>query len=163
MIDVRKSRELQAVILLLKSAAAPARREMRAGARRELNKLWKPALQARARTRLQQQALVKGARGKVQSDTFTMLAATSRRPLSGGLVPDARWPGVEFGMTPRKAEVTIRGKQRRQTVGKAFGAREKRGKVVYPVARAIAPKIVAAWVNGIVKGLAQGNKDMETR
>lgn len=163
MLDVRNSPELQAVVLLLKSAAAPVRKEMRAGARRALNELWKPELQSRATTRLQSRVLVGGARSKVQSDTFTMLAATSKRSLSGGLTPAEQWHGAEFGATPRTVEVRVRGRNRRQRINAGFGARNKRGKVVYPAAREIGPKIVAAWVRGVVRGLAQGNKDLETR
>lgn len=163
MFDIRKSRELQAVVLLLKSASTPVRREMRAGARRELNALWQPELARRATTRLQERTIVRGARSKVQSDTFTMVAATSKRFLSGGLDPSTQWPGVEFGATPRTVEVTVKGRTRKQRINAGFGARTRRGKVAYPAAREIGPRIVAAWVNGLIKGLAQGNKDLETR
>lgn len=162
MFDVRKSPELQAVILLLKTAAAPVRREMRAGARRELNSLWKPTLERFARTPLQAKVLVRGSRSKVASDTFTMLAATSRRPLSGGLLPAAEWHGAEFGAHPKVTEVTIRGHRRKQTVGKNFGPRMSKGRVAFPSARQTGPQVVAAWVNGLVRGLAQGNKNLET-
>ena len=162
MLDVRKSPELQAVILLLKTAATPARREMRAGARNELNALWKPTLSKFARTRLQEQVIVRNARSKVGSDQFEMLAATSRRKLRGGLDGSTRWQGAEFGASAKRVEVTIRGNRRTQTIGRNFGARQTRGKVAYPAARKTGPRIVAAWVNGIVRGLAQGNRDMET-
>lgn len=162
MLDVRRSPELQGVILILKTADRSVRKEMRAAARRELNELWKPALERFATTPLQTKVLVRGARAKVQSDTFTLVAATSRRALSGGLVPVNRWQGAEFGATPKQVSVTIRGKQRKQTIGRNFGPRQPRGKVVYPAIRKVGPRVVAAWVNGVVKGLAQGNKNLET-
>lgn len=162
MLDVRKSPELQAVILLLKTAATPARREMRAGARRALNELWKPTVEQFATTNQQRQVIARGARANVGSDSFTMLAATSRRPLSGGLNPTANWQGAEFGASPKVVAVSWRGKRRNQTIGKNFGPRAKSGRVAYRAARETAPRIVAAWVNGIVRGLAQGNRNMET-
>ncbi|QBE48749.1 hypothetical protein EVS81_07820 [Leucobacter triazinivorans] len=163
MLDVRKSPELQAVILLLKTAAAPVRKEMRAGARRELNATWKPTLQQFAKTAQQQKVIVRGARAKVGSDNFQMLAATSRRSLSGGLNPATQWHGAEFGANPKRVEVSIRGNRRTQIAGRNFGPRQQRGKVAFPAARKVGPRIVAAWVNGIVKGLARGNKNLETR
>lgn len=162
MLDVRRSRELQGIVLLLKTADRPVRKEMRAAARRELNALWKPTIDRFVRTPQQQKVLARGARANVQSDTFTLLAATSRRALSGGLVPVNRWQGTEFGANPKQVSVQWRGRQRRQTIGKNFGPRTPKGNVVYPAVRKVGPRVVAAWVNGIVKGLAQGNKDMET-
>ena len=151
------------MILLLKTAAAPVRRELRTGARRELNALWKPTVERFAVTRQQQQVIARGARSKVGSDSFQMLAATSRRQLSGGLDPSTQWQGPEIGASPRVITVQYRGKSRKQVKGNNFPRRAARGQVAYRAARETGPRIVAAWVNGIVRGLAQGNKDMETR
>lgn len=162
MIDVRRSPELQAVILLLKGSDRSVRNEMRRAARVELNALWKPTLQSFSRNAQQEKVLVRGARSRVGSDDFQMLAATSRRALSGGLVPTSRWAPVEFGGEPKEITVVRLGRERRQRAGRNLGPRVAKGKVVFPAIRKTGPRVVAAWVNGIVKGLAQGNKNMET-
>ena len=162
MLDVRRSPELQGVILLLKRAHTSVRREMRAEARRELNSLWKPTLSKFARTRVQTRVLVNGARSKVSGDSFSMLAATSRRFLPGGLDPENQWHGAEFGANPKRITVTIKGHQRQQWAGRNFGPRLGAGRVVYPSARKVGPRIVAAWVYGLVRGFAQGNAHLET-
>ncbi|PPF21031.1 hypothetical protein [Rathayibacter sp. AY1A7] len=164
MFDVSRSRELTAVVLTLKTADRETRREMQAAARKATNSLWKPALDQRSTTRLERKVLVTGARSKTSSEGFSMLAATSRRPLSGGLVPVDSWAGVEFGMTPRKQPVTMSGRESddraavlsgttytvQRTVGKQFKARRQTGYVVYPARREVGPKIVAAWARAII-------------
>lgn len=166
MIDVGRSRELTAVILTFKTAPARVRSEMKKEARKELNRLWKPELERRATTRQQKRVLVTGARAKVGSDTFSMLAATSRRRLSGGLLPNTQWPGAEFGMSPRLTTVRARSRKgvsftyRRRT-GNQFPNRRKKGYVVYPAARDTGQRVVAGYVVGAVRGLLNST-EMET-
>ncbi|MFV0315494.1 MAG: hypothetical protein ACK5O2_00835 [Microthrixaceae bacterium] len=143
-INVADSPELLAVILTLKRSGAAVRKEMRAAARAEANPQWKPAVEAAATTRLQRAVIAKGARVKVGMQDFELLAATSRRPLSGGLVPAAQWAGAEYGA-----------KRYPQ-----FGPRHKG--IARTAAQKVGPRIVAAWINGAVKGLTQANKHMET-
>lgn len=161
MIDVRTSAELQATIFALKSAERRVKPMMKAAARKRLNAIWRPALQARAANELQRRTIVKGARAKVGSDDFTMLAATSRRALSGGMTPDTQWHGAELGATPRRATVTINGHRRDQVINRNFGFRTARGKVAFPAARETGPRIVAGWVEGVVAGLVAGT-ELET-
>lgn len=141
MIDVRQSRELQAIVLAFRDAESRIRNGMRRAARREANATWRPALQARPATLHQQRVLVAGAAATVRADgSLELRAATRGRALRGGLVPRDRWFGAEFG--------AHRFRQ--------FGRRVKVGKVVYPAAREVGPKVVAAYVNGAVGGLLEG-------
>lgn len=148
MFDVQDSRELQAIVLAFKLADRRVRNVMKATARKTLNAVWRPALASRATSKLQARVLVAGARAKVGSDSFSMLAATRKRPLSGGLIPADEWHGAEFGARRKGLE--------------RFGARVDDGKVIYPATRDEAPRVVAAWIEGAVAGLATGT-EMETR
>lgn len=167
MIDVRESRELSAIIFAFKTAAPSVRREMRKGARKEINQLWAPGLRSRAKNRQERQVLVRGARSKVESDTFSLQAATSQRMLSGGLDPYSQWPGVEFGANTQVKEVYVwrssagRSFKRKQVMGAQFKPRRKSGYVIYPTAREVGPQVVAAWVRGAVKGIVH-RTEMET-
>lgn len=94
-----------------------------------------------------------------------MLAGTSRRALSGGLVPESGWPGAEFGMTPKFVNVHYKagkdsddraavlvgtGHTVRKVTGRQFRRRKATGYVVYPSVRATGPKVVAAWAKAII-------------
>lgn len=157
-VDAASDRQVQATVALLKLAPSRVRTVMRQAARKALNRLWRPALQARATSTLQRRALVAGARANVGSDDFTLLAATRSRPLSGGLVPTTQWHGPELGMAPRTAEVKIQGRARRQIIGRNLGYRTKKGKVVYPAAREVAPQVVATWTEAVVAGAFKGTE-----
>lgn len=161
-VKITDSPELLAVILTLKQSGPAVRKEMRAAARKEANGLWKPLLNERAQTRHQQAVIVKGARVNVSLDKFELLAATSRRALSGGLIPASQWHGAEFGMTPKAITYVRNGSTVKSDSGAQFGARVPRGQVVFPSARKAGPRIVAAWIHGAVRGLTQANKNLET-
>ncbi len=167
MIDVRVSSELQATVFAFKTAAPNVRREMRKAARQGINKIWAPGLRSRADNRMERQVLVRGARAKVESDTFSLQAATSQRALSGGLDPYSQWPGVEFGATTKVREVYVYSRRagrsfpRDQVAGAQFKPRKKSGYVIYPTVRDVGPKVVAAWVRGAVRGIVKST-EMET-
>lgn len=161
MLKVADHPELQAAALLFNTADGPVQQEMKVAARAELDAVWTPALAAQASTRLQNAVIVDGARSLVHEYGFTMTAANGP-PLRNGLDPGTQWQGSEFGMTPKQVSVRIRGRERKQTVGRQFGPRRRKGKVAYPAARETGPRIVAAWVHGLVRGLARRNPNLET-
>lgn len=163
MFDVTQSRELQATVLAFKTAPRRVRTFMRTAARKRLNALWVPGLRGRigavslaagtSATRFLRQMIVRGARAKVESDSFTMTAANGRA-LKGGLSPAFEWPAAEFGFNAR-----------RNADGRALGGnlppRNEDGWVAWPTAREAGPKIVAGWVEGAVAGIVQG-AELET-
>jgi hypothetical protein len=134
---------------------------MNAYARRALNQLWKPALLQAAGTKGERRVLAQGARSKVGGDGFSMLAATSKRKLSGGLVPSEQWHGFEFGAVPKQVSVWREpginspgvGRRTDVTTGKQFKARRKNGYVVFPTVRKVMPRIAAEYVQAIVASL----------
>jgi len=143
MFSVRRSPELRALVLAFSTAERRIRNGMRREGRREANATWRPTLRARPLTKLQARVLVPGARANVGSDgSLTLLAATRTSALKGGLVPEAEWHGPELGAI-----------QYRQ-----FGRRMRDGKVVFPAARRVGPRVVAAFVRGAVGGLLAGTE-----
>jgi hypothetical protein len=154
-IDVRRSPELQAAILACKRVDAPLRKAIYAASRESVNALWKPALERRARSNRAQRVIVKGARAAIRTDGFSLMAATSRKALSGGLVPADEWQGDEFGARTRKAEFTQRsrlGKTYRvsKTVNRQFPGRTREGRIAFDAASEVGTKTIAAWVTAVV-------------
>lgn len=155
MIDIRESRELQATILAIKNAEPELRKQLYANARRELGSAWLPALQERVRTNLERRILLKGARVRVGQDGFRVMAATSQKKLSGGLIPASDWPGAEFGArnarvryNRRSAAGTLHTVTR--TVNRQFRGRQKHGQIAFDAASDLGTKLVASFVHTIV-------------
>lgn len=155
MLDVRRSPELQAAILGMRRLRSDVRKEIYAESRQKLGGLWLPALQKRIKSPLEQRVILAGARVKVGTDGFTVLAATSRRKLSNGLVPAEDWPGAEFGARNRVATYNRRstlGKVHSvtRTVNRQFGGRQRTGQIAFDAASELGTQLVALWVVAIV-------------
>lgn len=155
MLDVRRSPELQAAILAMKSADRDLRRDIYAEARARLGGEWVPALRQRATTRMQEAILIKGARTRVGTDGFRMVAASSRRKLRGGLIPSEQWAGAEFGARARRVTVQTHSRKGKaytvtKTINRQFPSRVKDGRVVFDAASALGTRLVALWVRAIV-------------
>jgi len=155
MIDARRSPELQAAILACKRVDADLRKAIYAATRQSVNALWLPALGRRAQSRGAQQVIVKGARAKVNTEGFSLMAATSRRNLSGGLTPTSQWQGFEFGATDKRKTFEQRSRLGRpyrvtKTVNRQFANRDKNGRIAYDAASEVGTKTVVAWVQAVV-------------
>jgi len=161
-VDVAGDRKIQATVALLKLAPRRVRTYMTRAARKAITALWRPAVQSYATTRMARRVIASGARGVVASDTFHLTAATSKRPLSGGLVPTDSWHGVEFGAVPQEVQVTVAGRSRSQRINTQFGPRVSKGRVAYRAARDVGPEVVAAWTEAAVAGAVQGTA-LETK
>lgn len=160
MLDVRKSRELQATILALRQAERGIRLSINKTARSRITPLWKAELNARARTSLQREIIASGARATASDRGVTMHAATSRRPLSGGLVPSYEWAGAEFGARNRVVEVTQRSRSGRSyrrplTINRQFTGRQQHGMVAFDAASDSGTQLVALWVHDVVGEMAK--------
>ena len=139
----------------MKRANTEVRLEIYKRARAELGGAWVPALQSRAND-FQARVLVKGARTKVSNEGFSMLAATSKKSLSEGLVPAYQNAGAEWGARVRRRTIAThsrRGKAYtvRRRINKQFLPRRKLGHVVMPAAQELGTKLVALWVRVIVE------------
>jgi hypothetical protein len=160
MLDVRKSRELQATILALRQAERGIRLNINKTARSTISPLWKSEINQRARTTLQREIIASGARATASDRGVTLYAATSRRPLSGGLVPSFVWGGAEFGPRSRVVDVTQRSRTgnrytRPLTINRQFTGRQQQGMVAFDAASDVGTKLVALWVHDVVAELGK--------
>lgn len=160
MLDVRESPELQAAALALARASSIVRNDILKDARQATRADWQGALNRRAGSLLEQRVLVRGARVGVTARQVSLKAATSSRPLSGGLVPSARtngWPGVEFGARTRRKTFTQRSRRGRayqvtKVINRGLPARQANGRVVFDAASEVGTKLVATMVRTVVDG-----------
>lgn len=145
-------------------SAAPEQmvKEIEAEGRNYAAPLWKRGLAERAETLGQRRTLVDGADVETDAAAIRFLAAQSRSPLSGGLIPSQEWAGYEFGATPKTLYISWRGRRRFQRINVQFAPRRSKGKVVWPLARVLGPRWVGRWVVAAVRGIGQGNPDIET-
>lgn len=160
MLDVRESRELQATILALRAAQKQIRLGINKEARSRIRPLWQQALNARAHDEMTRRIIVAGARATATDRNVTVHAATSRKPLSGGLVPTWEWPGAEFGARTKRIEVTQRSRagrtyRRPLIINRQFKGRQDDGMVAFDAASEVGTKLVALWVHTVVDELNQ--------
>ncbi|QMU97979.1 hypothetical protein FVO59_12785 [Microbacterium esteraromaticum] len=158
MLDVRDSRELQATILALRGAQRSIRLDINKESRSRIRPLWQQALNARTHDEMTRRIIVPGARATATDRGVTMHAATSRRPLSGGLVPAFEWAGAEFGARSRRVEVTQRSRAGRSyrrplIINRQFRGRQQDGMVAFDAASEVGTKLVAMWVHTVVDKL----------
>lgn len=159
MLDIRESRELQATVLALRQADRTIRLAINKSSRSRLRPIWQQELAARARTRMEQRVIVAGARAVATDRGVQLHAATSRRPLAGGLVPAFEWAGVEFGARTQRVQVRQRSARGRiytrpLTINRQFRGRQPHGSIAFDAASAAGTQIVALWVRGVVDELA---------
>lgn len=155
MLDVRKSPTLQAAVLGVHQANREIRTNINKNTRKQARPLWSQALASRAAGTRQNRVLVAGAKVTVSARGIGVRAATSSRPLSGGLVPSTEWHGDEFGMQNQKRSHTQ--KSRKGTsytltrmTGRQFKGRKKHGYVAFDAASEVGTRLVGIWVKTIV-------------
>lgn len=151
MLRIGDHRALQAAVLALKVLDRSLDKDVRKITVRTMNPEWRSAVEQRAVTSLDRAVLGKGVR--IQGgNPPVMIAASSTRALSGGMVPVESWPGVEFGSngdrvtTYRRQGHTVRRHTTRQ-----LPRRNAKGRVVFAAAREMTPRFAALWVQYIVK------------
>lgn len=147
-------REVQAAVLAFKVADRGLRKRINDSTRAQFNGPWRAAVQSAAGTQLERKVLVPGAR-IAAGNPPVFVAASSRRPLSGGLVPDTSWPAVEFG-----ANDTVTSYPRRSPKGtvhrvtrhtrRQLPRRRKHGPVFTTVSQ-FSDRAASLWAQLIVK------------
>lgn len=158
MLDVGQAPDaLRALSAALAGAGPELRRQINTRTRQEMNPVWRSEVASRARTPLDRATVGSGVRVRAGNPP-ALLAAQSRRPTSGGLVPAADWPGVEFGATDRNRRTTytrrvpgggttsVTRRTRRQ-----MPARVRTGRIAYPAVKATAPRMASLWAATAVK------------
>ena len=149
--------ELQAAVLAMKVMDKELRSDVNKETRSQGNDIWRRELAGNASTTMDQLVLVKGGR-VAAGNPPRLLGATSRRPLSGGLVPDSRGKGFEFGTKDRDKFKTY--DRRSKNGGSHKVSRRTRrqlpeftaqGRVIWPAVASTMPRMVSLWTQTIVR------------
>lgn len=117
---------------------------------------WKKLVEANATSRMDSRVLAKGA-GIRAGNPPTAVAATSRRRLSGGLVPQDTWAPFEFGANRNKVTTYTRKSRNGGThkvsrhTARQLPRRNPRGRVAFEAAREVVPRMAALWTQLIYK------------
>lgn len=155
MISVRDHRALEAAVLALKVMDKSLRSDINKSTKAMLDPIWKSAVATNATGSLDKLVIAKGARVKAGNPPVAV-AASSRKALSGGLVPQDRWPVIEFGGTYNKV-TTYDATSRKGTrysitrhTARQLPARRKSGRVAYKALAEVTPRVVSLWVQMIV-------------
>ena len=141
-VKVGDDRALQAAVLAFKAADRGLRKDINDATRSTFNQPWKTGIAGRVRTPLERRVLAPGAR-IAAGNPPTFIAASSKRALRGGLVPDTGWPGVEFGADRNR-------KRGNRHTTRQLPARRPKGPVFNTVAD-MAHRVPRLWAQLIVK------------
>lgn len=141
----------------MKSAGRELRNDINRATRAEMNPVWRSLVSLHSTYRRDGLVIARGARIKAGNPPVAV-AATSKRPLSGGLVPAQDWHVIEFGAGARERYTTYRRRSpnggthlvRRRTM-RGLPRRIRSGRVAYPAVADIAPRMVSLWVQIIVR------------
>lgn len=158
-IPVGASRELQALLLALRGARKDVATEVRKHSREVIGPVYRRELAERVSSRLETRVIYDSARASVSNQNIRLTAATSKRRLSGGLIPARDYGAVEYGMNSgRQMDVSAtssKGKTYSYTrsSGSRFRPNRRQGYVFWPTVANIAPRIVSLWVQTAVRTL----------
>lgn len=161
MIDVgRAPAYIRAAVLALKRAGRDLRNDINRTTRAEFNPVWRGLVQNNATYTMQSKVLSRGSLIKPGNPPVAR-AASSKRPLSGGLVPNDEWHAIEFG-ADRNAKRTYDRKSKNggthrvtRHTRRQLPARTQQGHVVYPAFAEMIPRVISLWVQLIVRKYAE--------
>lgn len=162
-ISIFSSKELQAVLLAMRSLDKELAKELRKRTKDVVGPEWTKAVRENAQTRLEQRVLADTARVAVSNQNVMLKSASVGRKLPGGLLPKETAYAVEFGadrFLPGQGRTyqstSVRGKRftvnNRNTVGQ-LRPRKKKGYVVYPAAAEVIPRLASLWVQTVMRGV----------
>ena len=155
---------LKGVALAMKVIEKPIRSEISKETRGTLNPVWRDAVASRARTRMDAAVFGKGAR-IAAGNPARAVAASSRRPLSDGFIPDRDGKALEFG-ADRNATSTYTRKSKHGShqvtrhTRRGLPPLNRRGRVVYPAFAEFGPRLTSMWVQIVVRNI---HKALEER
>jgi len=163
-ISVKGSKELQAIVLALKTVDKTLRPEMYARTRQHILPDWTTGIQERINAQPYSKvntALMKGQRVSVGTQGVSVLAAQSSKAVSPGstLTPRQNWAAAEFGTKPR--EVVVRGRRGstqynyRRKIMTGFLPNNRKGKFAFRQAEEIISRSVAMWVQTVVQVISE--------
>ena len=155
------SETFRAAALALKIMPRTIRNDINRETRKTLNPEWKKAVTAQASSKMDRLVLVKGAR-VLPGNPTQLLAASSKKPLSDGLVPDDRdvAAAFEFGTPDPNAETTYDRKGAKVTrhTERQLPWRKKDGRVIYAAFAKIAPRIASLWIQIVVRNIYEAHE-----
>jgi hypothetical protein len=158
------SKQFAAVALALKLVERNVRNDINRETRATLNPVWRSVVNSNAVSQMDRLVLAKGARVKPGNPTV-LTAASSRRPLSGGLVPDEDARVWEFG-SPKREKVKKYQRRNRAGSGSHTVTRHTsrqlpapdKGRVVYKSFAEIAPRLTSLWVQIVVRNIYEAHE-----
>lgn len=151
--SVHSLAEFRGAALALKAVDKDIRNDINRTTRAEGNQWWKDAITAQATSKMDKLVLAKGARIQ-PGNPARAIAASSRRPLADGLVPDTDARAWEFGTTEPEHQDTYTRKDGAKVtrhVKRQLPGATNRGRVVYPAWAKVGPRLVAMWTQLIVR------------
>lgn len=160
------NRTLTAAALALKLVPREVRNDINRTTRSILSPEWIKAVAKRtdAMPEIDQRVLGKGTRVRPGNPT-TLLASTSTKPLSGGLVPNEFSRGFEFGTDKREKESTYtrtspRGNTHQVTrrTTRHLPNRVRAGRAVFPAVAEIMPRLTSLWVQIVVRKIHEAHE-----
>lgn len=160
-IDVRASRELQAILLAVRRAPTEIQKQIRQQTKAIAQTEWQRAMAEMADTRLEHRVLVATSRVAVSNQNIKLSSATVGKALSGGLQPKVSYPAVEFGATRGVKRSYSRRSRNGGThnvsrrTAQQLRPRNKTGHVFYPAAARMIPRIAALWAQTVVRTFAE--------
>lgn len=144
--------ELKAVVLATKVMDKELRRSINQATREQGNELFRGLLQMNAVTTMDMRMLAKGARVAAGNPPRLIAAASKRKALSGGMIPDRYGKTAEFGVKDREAVSTYERKSKRggshqvkRRTRRGLPAYEPAGRVVWPAVADAMPRLISLW------------------
>lgn len=148
-ISVRDSRELRAAVLAIANVGRTLQAELRKHTKRVVEPEWRKGLAERASSKLDQKVLVSSSRVQVR-DTNVVLRSGAVGKLKHITRP------VEFG-GDRNQEHSYQGRRGSKRfkvtrhTARQLGWRRKGGRVVWPTAEDLIPRLAALWVQTTIR------------
>lgn len=158
MLSAHGSRELRATALAMKLVGRDVRSQINKNTRTTMNPVWRELVAAKARTSTDQRVIAKGARIAAGNPPVAV-AASSSKPLPGGLVPATGWQAVEFGANRSKV-LTYQSRSPKGTTysvtrhtARQMPAIARKGRVAYSAAGVLGHRLAALWVQTVVRAI----------
>lgn len=145
--------ELRAAVLAMKRADKEIRSEISKSMRSTMSPEWKSEVtQGLTGGRMEARMLLPGTR-IAAGNPPTLIAASSTRKVGNGLIPNVNAPGYEFGSHGTRVSevVSSKGKKYKRHTTRHLPAYKKNGRVVYPAASRILPRVASYWVQSIIR------------
>lgn len=156
-LSVYDSRDLRATIAAAKASDKDIRREMRKHTQAVARPAWERAIAERVGDLRETRALHATARVSVSDQNVTLKSAVIKgKKFSGGATAHDLFAPLEFGARRRNVTYSAtspRGKryQITRTIGAGFPAPAPKGRVVWPAAADVIPRIAALWVQTVLR------------